>query len=77
MAMGAVIFRSTGLHPDGTKFVRNGRSTCTFMRTAIGAPWVCTHSHLSVTPGTPWTSHGTADAEVVILSSLLLRTAPP
>src|SRR5262245_64154998 len=58
MAMGAVIFRSTGIHPDGTQFVRNGRSTCTFMRTAIGAPWICTHSHLSVTPGTPYTSHG-------------------
>jgi hypothetical protein len=28
------------------------------MRTAIGASWICTHSHLSVTPGTPWTSHG-------------------
>jgi hypothetical protein len=58
MAMGAVMFRSTGLHPDGTKFDRNGRSTCTFMRTAVSAPWVCTHSHLSVTPGTPYTSHG-------------------
>jgi ketosteroid isomerase-like protein len=58
MAMGAVIFRSTGIHPDGKTFVRNGRSTCTFMRTAIGAPWICTHSHLSVTPGTPYTSHG-------------------
>jgi len=58
MAMGAVMFRSTGFHPDGAKFVRNGRCTCTFMRETIGAPWVCTHSHLSLTPGTPWTSHG-------------------
>ena len=63
MAMGAVIFRSTGLHPDGKKFVRNGRSTCTFMRSAIGAPWVCTHSHLSLTPGTPWVSHGNRPAK--------------
>ena len=58
MAMGAVIFRSTGIHPDGKKFERNGRATCTFMRNAIGAPWVCTHSHISLKPGTPWTSHG-------------------
>ena len=58
MAMGAVIFRSTGLHPDGQKFERNGRATCTLMRTAIGAPWVCTHSHVSLKPGTPWISHG-------------------
>jgi ketosteroid isomerase-like protein len=63
MAMGAVIFHSTGLHPDGKKFVRNGRSTCTFMRTAIEAPWVCTHSHLSLTPGTPWVSHGNRPAK--------------
>jgi len=27
MAMGAVIFRSTGLHPDGKPFERNGRAT--------------------------------------------------
>jgi ketosteroid isomerase-like protein len=58
MAMGAVIFRSTGLHPDGKKFERNGRATCTLMRTAVGAPWVCTHSHISLKPGTPGISHG-------------------
>jgi ketosteroid isomerase-like protein len=63
MAMGAVMFRSTGIHSDGKKFVRNGRSTCTFMRSAIGAPWVCTHSHLSLTPGTPWVSHGNRPAK--------------
>jgi ketosteroid isomerase-like protein len=63
MAMGAVMFRSTGFHPDGAKFVRNGRSTCTFMRTAIGAPWICTHSHLSVSPGTPGISHGQRPAK--------------
>ena len=58
MAMGAVIFRSIGLHPDGKKFERNGRATVTLMRPAVGAPWVCTHSHISLKPGTPWTSHG-------------------
>ena len=57
MAKGAVIFRSTGLHPDGKKFERNGRATVTLMRPAVGAPWVCTHSHISLKPGTPWTSH--------------------
>ncbi len=58
MAMGAVIFRSTGLQPDGKKFERNGRATVTLMRPSVGAPWVCTHSHISLKPGTPWTSHG-------------------
>ena len=58
MAMGALIFRSTGLHADGKKFERNGRSTVTLMRPAVGAPWICTHSHISLKPGTPAISHG-------------------
>jgi ketosteroid isomerase-like protein len=57
MAMGALIFRSTGLHPDGQKFERNGRSTVTLMRAAVGMPWICTHSHISLKPGTPGISH--------------------
>ena len=58
MAMGALIFRSTGLHPDGKKFERNGRSTVTLMRPSVGAPWICTHSHISLKPRTPGISHG-------------------
>ena len=58
MAMGAVIFRSTGLHQDGRKFERHGRATVTLMRPALGAPWICTHSHVSLKPGTPAPSHG-------------------
>lgn len=58
MAMAAVIFRSTGLHTDGNKFERNGRATVTLMRPAMGAPWICTHSHVSLKPGTPGISHG-------------------
>ena len=58
MAMGACIFRSTGLHPDGQTFERNGRSTVTLMRPSVSTPWVCTHSHISLKPGTPAISHG-------------------
>jgi ketosteroid isomerase-like protein len=58
MAMGACIFRSTGIHQDGKKFERNGRSTVTLMRPSVGAPWICTHSHISLKPGTPWISYG-------------------
>ena len=58
MAIGASIFRSTGLHPDGKKFERNCRATVTLMRGAVGAPWICTHSHISLKPGTPGVSHG-------------------
>ena len=58
MAMGAVIFRSTGLHQDGKKFERNGRATCHADAAVVGAPWICTHSHVSLKPGTPSPSHG-------------------
>ena len=58
MAMGASIFRSTGLHPDSKKFERNGRATVTLMRPSVGAPWLCTHSHVSLKPDTPALSYG-------------------
>ncbi len=58
MAMGASIFRSTGIREDGSKFERNGRATVTLQRDAVGRPWVCNHSHVSLTPGTPAPSYG-------------------
>jgi ketosteroid isomerase-like protein len=64
MAMGAVIFRSTGLHKDGARFERNGRATVTLMRASVDAPWICTHSHVSLKPGTPAPSHGSRPERV-------------
>jgi ketosteroid isomerase-like protein len=58
MAVGAAIFRSTGLHEDGSRFERPGRVTAALMREAIGAPWVATHTHVSLKPGTPAPSYG-------------------
>jgi ketosteroid isomerase-like protein len=58
MAMGAVMFRSTGIHKDGSKYERIGRATVTLQRTAVGAPWICNHSHVSLVPGTPSPSYG-------------------
>jgi ketosteroid isomerase-like protein len=58
MAMGAAIFRSTGLHRDGTRFDRPGRATATLMREAVDAPWFATHTHVSLKPGTPAPSYG-------------------
>ena len=58
MAMGAVIFRSTGLHQDGSHFSRPGRATVTLMRTTLDAPSLGTHTPVSLTPGTPATSYG-------------------
>jgi ketosteroid isomerase-like protein len=58
MAMGAAIFHSTGLHADKTtRFDRPGRATATLTRERVGAPWLCTHTHVSLKPGTPTPSH--------------------
>jgi ketosteroid isomerase-like protein len=58
MAMGAAIFRSTGINRDGTRFDRSGRATATLMRTAVDAPWFATHTHVSLKAGTPAPSYG-------------------
>jgi ketosteroid isomerase-like protein len=58
MAMGAAIFRSTGLDRDETRFDRPGRATATLMRAAVNAPWLATHTHVSLKPGTPAPSYG-------------------
>jgi ketosteroid isomerase-like protein len=58
MAMGAVIARSVGIHKDGSHFERPVRVTATLMREHVGAPWFMTHTHVSLTPGTPAPSHG-------------------
>jgi ketosteroid isomerase-like protein len=58
MAVGVAIFRSTGFHEDGSRFDRPGRVTASLMRTDIGAPWLATHSHVSLKPGTPAPSYG-------------------
>ena len=58
MATAAAIFHSTGFHEDGATFARPGRVTVSLMREAIGAPWFCTHSHVSLKPGTLTPSYG-------------------
>jgi ketosteroid isomerase-like protein len=58
MAMDAAIFHSTGLHADKVaRFDRPGRATATLMRERVDAPWYCTHTHVSLKPGTPTPSH--------------------
>jgi ketosteroid isomerase-like protein len=57
-AVGLAVWDSTGFHPDGMKFDRPGRATVSFARAAIGAPWVATHTHMSLFRGTPGVSHG-------------------
>ena len=58
MAVGAAIFRSTGFHENGSPFDRPGRVTASLMRAYVGAPWLATHTHVSLKPGTPAPSHG-------------------
>lgn len=58
MAVGAVIARTVGIHEDGSHFDRPVRVTATLMRDTAAAPWFITHTHVSLVPGTPTTSHG-------------------
>jgi ketosteroid isomerase-like protein len=58
MAVGAAVFHSTGFHKDGSRFDRPGRVTASLMRTAVGAPWYATHTHVSLKPGAPAPSYG-------------------
>ncbi|MGV3633453.1 MAG: YybH family protein [Pseudorhodoplanes sp.] len=58
MAVGAVIARTVGIDKDGSHFDRPARVTATLMRDTAAAPWFITHTHVSLVPGTPTTSHG-------------------
>jgi ketosteroid isomerase-like protein len=58
MAVAAAVFHSTGFHKDGTAFARPGRVTAALQRTALDAPWLATHTHVSLKPGTPSPSYG-------------------
>lgn len=57
-AVGMGVWDSTGYREDGTTFARPGRATVSFRRDRIGAPWVATHTHMSLFRGTPDASHG-------------------
>ncbi|PZW49001.1 ketosteroid isomerase-like protein [Humitalea rosea] len=57
-AVGMAVWDSIGHLADGGDFDRRGRATVSFARAAIGAPWVATHTHMSLFRGTPEVSHG-------------------
>ena len=56
LAWGVVPFTSTGFHADGTPFSRPGRATIIAERR--DGRWLAKHSHFSLHPGTPPTTHG-------------------
>ncbi|MGY4801268.1 YybH family protein [Teichococcus aerofrigidensis] len=62
-AIGLGIWDSTGYHPDGTPFERPGRTTVSLARETVDAPWVATHTHMSLFRGTPDVSHGDRPAK--------------
>lgn len=57
-ATGLGIFDSDGFKPDGSRFDRSGRASVVFSRSAIGAPFVAVHTHLSLFRGSPSRSYG-------------------
>jgi len=56
LAWGMAPWNSTGFHPDGTAFPRPGRATVIFERR--DGKWLAVHTHFSLFPGTPQTTHG-------------------
>ena len=58
MAYAAILWTSTGLNEDGSRFDRPGRCTAVLRRSALDAPWLGIHTHFSLARGVPQRSHG-------------------
>lgn len=58
MASGAILWSSTGLAEDGSRFPRPGRCTVIFRRSRTDGAWLGVHTHFSLARGTPQRSHG-------------------
>ena len=58
MANGLVTWTSTGFNEDGSAYERPGRTTGTFVRAAVGDPWLAIHTHVSLFRGVPQKSFG-------------------
>ncbi|MEZ5669101.1 MAG: nuclear transport factor 2 family protein [Alphaproteobacteria bacterium] len=58
MASAAILWTSTGIAEDGSRFPRPGRCTVALRRDAVDAPWKGIHTHFSLHRGVPQRSHG-------------------
>lgn len=58
MAVGLVIWTSTGFDEDGRQYDRPGRTTVLLTRDSLGSPWRALHTHVSLFRGVPQRSHG-------------------
>ena len=56
-AVGMGVFDSTGYHRDGTAYDRPGRATVVFGRPRSDAPFVATHTHMSLFRDVPTRSY--------------------
>ncbi|WP_293022650.1 nuclear transport factor 2 family protein [Mycolicibacterium sp.] len=55
---GLCLWTSTGYDADHRPFARPGRATVLLTRSAVDAPWLGVHTHLSLVPGTPQQTFG-------------------
>ena len=56
LAVAMLPWSSIGYHEDRTPFERRGRVTIVLTRAAPDAPWLASHTHYSLDPGTPQTA---------------------
>ena len=62
LAVGVIVWDSTGFHEDGSAYPRPGRATVALRRDRPGAPWKGIHTHLSLNRGVPQKSYGRKSA---------------
>ncbi len=58
MAVGLVIWTSTGFDEDHVPYERPGRTTAVLVRSSVDEPWRAIHTHVSLYRGVPQVSHG-------------------
>jgi ketosteroid isomerase-like protein len=58
MGWAAILWTSTGLAEEGTRYDRPGRCTAVLRRKSPEAPWLGIHTHFSLARGVPQRSHG-------------------
>ena len=58
MAYAAILWTSTGIAEDGTRYARPGRCTVVLRRATREAPWLGIHTHFSLSRGVPQKSYG-------------------
>ena len=57
-ATAVLTWMSTGYQEDGSTFPRPGRGTVVLTRKKVSDPWLGSHTHISLNPGTPQKTYG-------------------